>query len=577
MTRLSIAEGYVDDVLSGRVTVGRWVRLACERHRRDLADGGERGLHFDERAARLVVAFFGVVRHGKGEWAGKPIRLEPWQQMILWILFGWKRADGRRRFRTGYVEVPRKNGKTLLAAGIGCYLLVADGEAGAEIYSAATTREQARLSHGDAVRMVRQSPELGRELGIFKDNLHCLRTFSKFEPLSADYNSLDGLNVHGAICDELHAWRSRELWDVLETATGARRQPLLLAITTAGGERVGVCWQWHDYVEKILSGVVADDSVFGVIYGLDEGDDWRDERNWWKANPNLGVSKDVDNMREMAKRAGEIPAQLNAFLTKHLNVWTRGTSRWMSPESWQRNGHVPAGLDLGGVRAIDRPGLVQGHFERVLTGRLAFGGLDLSSNTDITAWVLVFPGAGDEPVWILPRFFIPADNIEERVRHDRVPYDVWLRQGVVFATPGNVVDMEFVMAQIFRDAERFKIREVAFDRWGAMQIQTKLMEHGGDKWLVQFGQGFASMSPPMKFLEGLVLGGKLGHGGNPVLGWMMDNVVAVNDPAGNIKPDKQRSREKIDGVVALIMALDRMSRHGFGRESVYAKRGLRVL
>lgn len=548
---------YAAEVVAGERVVGAWVRGACARHLRDLEEGEGRGLWFDELAARRALLFFErALRHSKGEWAGQGVRLEPWQQFVVGALVGWKRQEGGRRFRTAYVEVSRKNGKTLLAAGLGLFLLVADGEPGAEVYSAATTREQARLSHGEAVRMVKQSPLLGRELRLFRDNIHSETTFSKFEPLSADYGTLDGLNVHGAICDELHAWPRRELWDVLETATSARRQPLMVAITTAGYDRQSLCWQLHEYAGKVVDGLVDDDSFFGIVYGLDDGDSWEDEGSWWKANPNLGVSKSIDDMRRLAARAREMPAQLNAFLRLHLNVWTQGETRWMKPEVW-------AGCDLGKVD------------EATLGGRVCYGGLDLATTTDVAALVWVFPPERDgEPFVILPRFWVPEDGILLRSRNDRVPYATWERGGLITATPGNVIDYAFILEQVARDVGRFQVREIAFDRWGATALVTQMVERGWQ--VVEFGQGFASMSAPMKELEKLVLSRHINHGGNPVLGWMADNVVAGADAAGNVKPDKGRSREKIDGVVALIMALDRALRNRVVR-SVYEERGLELL
>ena len=548
---------YVEDVLAGRVVVNRWIRLAAERHVNDLATGRERGLYFDEKAARLAVAFFTLLNHSKGEWHGRPVVLEPWQQFHFALLFGWKRSDGSRRFRTSYLEVARKNGKSLMAAGVGLYMMAADGEGGAEIYSAATKKDQARIVFGEAQRMVRQSQALQRSLTVFRHNIHNEATFSKFEPLGADSDSLDGLNIHCAIADELHAWRGRALWDVLETATGARRQPLMYAITTAGFDRQSLCYQLHDYTKKVLSGVVENDSFCGLIYSLDEGDDWQDESLWVKANPNLGVSKKWDDMRRLAAQAKEMPSALNAFLRLHLNQWTQAETRWLSRALWD---------------ACSTP-----VDEAALIGRRCYGGLDLSSTTDVTAWVLVFPPQDEEEPWyVRPRFFIPEDNMHERVRRDRVPYDAWERAGYLTATPGNVVDYEWVLAQIDEDAQKFDIAEVAFDRWGAAHIQTQLIERGGEEWLVQFGQGFASMSAPSKEFEKLVLSGKLAHGGDPALTWMADNVVVRHDPAGNIKPDKEKSVEKIDGIVATIMALDRATRH-MQHDSIYKKRGLRVL
>lgn len=552
------AERYVDDVLAGRQVACKWVRLACERHRRDLDNGSERGLWFDARAAQVVIAFFSLLKHSKGEWAGRPVVLEPWEQFVLWNVFGWRREDGTRRFRTAILEVARKNGKTTLAAGVGLYLLVADGEPGAEVYSAATKRDQARLSHAEATRMAKASPQLRREVRIFKDNIHIPDTASKFEPLGADSDTLDGLNVHGAIIDEIHAHKSRDTWDLLETATGARRQPLMFGISTSGFDRQSLFWTQHEYTQKVLDGVVLDDSWFGIIYTVDEGDDWQDEGTWVKANPNLGVSKKLDDMRRKAARAAEMPAALNAFLRLELDIWTQAETKWVSLEHWRACG-----------LAVDELGL---------RGRTCYGGLDLSSTTDVTAFVLVFPPQAEGDTYqVLCRFWIPEDSLHDRVRRDRVPYDAWVRQGFMTATPGNVVDYDYVLAQIGEDREAFDLQQVAFDRWGAAQIQSQLIDKHGEEFLVQFGQGFASMSAPMKELEKLILGHQLAHGNNPVLTWMADNLVAREDPAGNIKPDKEKSTEKIDGMVALIMALDRATRHEGPRRSVYEDRGLEAV
>lgn len=553
-----VVQGYVDDVLQGRIPACYWLKRACERHVEDLEHGEERGLWFDRDAAQLVIDFFGLLKHSKGEWAGQTIRLEPWQQFVVWSVFGWQRRDedGQpvRRFRTVYLEVARKNGKSTLGAGLGCYLMVADGEPGAEVYSAATKRDQARITHSEATRMVKASPALRKRVTVFRDNLHIQNTASKYEPLSSDYNSLDGLNVHGVIVDELHAHKTRDLWDVLDTATGSRRQPLMFAITTAGYNRHTICWEQHEYSQKILDGVVADDSFFGLIFTLDEDDDWEDEGAWLKANPNLGVSKKVHDMRLKARKAQEMPSALNVFLRKELNVWTQAETRWVPVDHWAACG-----------QAVDATGL---------RGRTCYGGLDLSSNTDVTALVLVFPPETDEDLYqVLCRFWIPEENILDRVKLDRVPFDAWVRQGYVVATPGNVIDYDWILAQVDEDMQAYDLEELAFDRWGATKLQTSLMELGGAEFLVQFGQGYASMSPPMKDLEKIILGHRLAHGNNPVLNWMAHNVVASQDPAGNIKPDKSKSTERIDGIVALVMALDRSIRHGQSG-SVYEGRGL---
>lgn len=550
------ADQYIDDVTSGRIVTGRWVRLAVERHLRDLETGHERGLWFDEKAAGKAIRFFGFLKHSKGEWAGQTISLEPWQQFILWVIFGWKRADGLRRFRTAYQEIARKNGKSTLASGIGLYLFDADGEPGAEVYTAATKRDQARITHSEATRMVKGSQLLRKRISIFKDNLNVEATASKFEPLGRDADSMDGLNIHGCIIDELHAHKTRDLWDVLETATGSRRQPLMYAITTAGFNRQSICYEQHDYTRKILERVIDDDTFFGIIFSLDDGDDWEDERNWPKANPNLGVSVKLDDLRRKAEKARQMPAALNAFLRLHMNQWTQSETKWIDPDRWASCGEA---VDADGLR-----------------GRICYGGLDLSSTIDISALVLVFPpqAAGDR-FQVMARFWVPEESVHERSRRDRVPYEAWLREGYIQATPGNVIDYDFIVAEVQDLAGRYDLREIAFDRWGATQLSHTLIDEGFT--VVPFGQGFASMSSPMRELERLITGGELAHGNNPVLRWMADNLVARQDPAGNIKPDKERSIEKIDGMVALIMGLDRAIRNEGPENSVYEERGLKVL
>ena len=563
------AEQYIDDVLSQRTVACHWVQQACQRHVEDLRDGEARGLRFDRDAAEHVLKFFTILKHSKGEWAGKPIVLEPWQQFMLWVLFGWRRADGTRRFRTAYIEVARKNGKSTMGAGIGLYLLAADGEPGAEIYSAATKRDQARITHLEAVRMVRASPMLKRRIRTFRDNLNIENTASKFEPLGADADTTDGLNIHGAIVDEIHAHKTREMWDKIDTATGARRQPLMFGITTAGYDRQSLCWTLNEYAKKVLDGVIDDDTFFGLIYTLDDGDDWQDETKWIKANPNLNVSKKLDDLQRKCARAIEMPSAQNSFLRLELNIWTQSETKWMPIGHWRKCG-LP--IDYS-----------------ALSGRKCYAGLDLSSTLDVTAFVMVFPPVEPEAAYsVLSRFWIPEENLQKRVHDDRVPYDVWMRGGFIEATPGNVVDYEYIFEQIARDMRLFVVDELAFDRWGAARVTNVLQDRLGftadperhrlsrAPLLIEFGQGFASMSPPMKELERLVMSHQIAHGDNPVLNWMADNVVASMDAAGNLKPDKEKSREKIDGIVALLMGLDRAIRHT-PQKSIYADRGVRVL
>lgn len=557
---------YAESVLNGGIIACKWVKLACKRYLNDRKHEAKSDYYFSEDAADLAIQFFRICPHVKGEWAGQTIILEPWQEFIIANIFGWKRRiDDMRRFRTVYLEVARKNSKSTMLAVIGLYLTEFDNEAGSEVYSAATTRDQAKLVFNIAKQMVHKS-RLKEVLIPFQHNIHSDVSGSKFEPLASDYNSLDGLNIHGGIIDELHAHKTGDLYDVIDTATGSRRQPLIVSITTAGSDKHSICWQQHDYTEKVLEGLIEDDRHFGVIYTVDEGDNWQDESVWIKANPNLNVSVKIDDLRQKALKAKEMPSQLNSFLRKHLDIWTESLTRWIPSETWDKCGSKVKELEL--------------------KGRTGYGGLDLSSTRDITAWVVVFPPDREgEPYIILPRFFIPEDNIADRVRRDRVPYDVWVRQGYIQTTPGNVLDYGFILHQIDEDAQTFDLMELAFDRWGATKVVQDLQEMGFDnpkdnkhanRKLIDFGQGYASMSPPTKELEKLVLSQDIAHGNNPVLAWMMSNVVIREDPAGNIKVDKGKSTERVDGVVATIMALDRALRNE-GESSVYETQGIMTL
>jgi phage terminase large subunit-like protein len=320
---------YARRVLTGKILAGNLVRLACQRHLDDLQSGPARGLRFNKPAALHAIDFFPLLQHSQGEWAGAPFTLQPWQMFLIGTLFGWKRADGARRFRTAYNEVARKNGKSTLSAGVGLYLFDGDDEPGAQVFTAATKRDQARIVHSEAVRMVKASPALRSHIRVFKDNLSIEATASKYEPLGADSDTMDGLNVHGAIIDELHAHKNSGIVDILETARGARRQPLIFEITTAGYDRHSICWQHRDYSEKVLRGILNDDAWFAYIACLDAGDRWDDERVWPKANPNYGISCKPEIMRDMARRAAELPRAQNAFRQKHLDEWTEQAERWI--------------------------------------------------------------------------------------------------------------------------------------------------------------------------------------------------------------------------------------------------------
>lgn len=527
-----------------------------ERHFKDLRDGASRGLMFSPKAAEHAIHFFKFCRHSKGEWAGREIQLAPWQQFWQAVIFGWFTDAGTRRYRTWYESVGRKNGKSTKLAGIGLYLFLADKEPGAEVYTAATKLEQAKITHSEAEMMVQQSPGLRQLVSIRNNKLFIRGTQNKYVPLGADANTQDGLNVHGAIVDELHAHPTRALWDVLDTARGSRLNSLLYAITTAGFNQEGsICIEQQNYLIDILEGNIVDDSFGGVIYTLDPGDDWLDKSNWIKANPNLGISVYLDDLKNAAKKAAGVPAALVNFLTKRLNIWTQQADSWLSLDDWD-TGKAP----------ID---------ETKLYGKRCYGGLDISSTTDLTAWVLVFPPQdGDKNWYVLARFFVPEDNIERREDKDRVPYSTWVRQGWITATPGNIVDQECIRQKILSDAAVFDIKEVAYDEWNAAKLATELM--ADHMTMVKIPQNFQMLTAPTKHLEGVVLSGIHQHGGNPVLRWCAGNVVLLRDTNDNYRPNKRKSRERIDGIVAEIMGLNRALALP-EEENPYSGRGLRVL
>lgn len=570
-------EQYARDVLAGRVLAGQLARQMAARFMDDLAHGHRRGLRFDHERARLAVAFYHLFcRHAKGEHAGQPFELEPWQQFHVANLFGWLRPDGARRFRTSYLEVARKNGKSTLASGLGLQMLMADGEAGSEVYVAATKKEQARIIFDAAVDMVGASPTLGAALRVYRSpaQIFYAGQRGKLEPLSADHKKLDGLNVHCGLIDELHAHPTGFVYDVLDTGTGARVQPLMYSITTAGNDATTICHQLHQYTRGVLDGSIEDDTFFGGIYALDEGDDWESPEVWGKANPNLNISKYPDGMLEKYQRARHMPARAAAFKQKELNIWGEATAAWLDVGQWRMvDDLLPKGV--GKIRDIAKRMAAVG---RRLSGRPCYAGLDLSSNIDLTALVLVFvPVDEHEPYWVWPRFFVPADNLAARWETDRVPYPAWRDAGLITATPGNVIDYDYVLEDLRGLRRQFDVGRLAFDRWGARLVVQKLIDEYGEDFVADFGQGFASMSAPSKLFETLVLQHRIGHWGHPVLRWMAGNAVARQDAAGNIKPDKERSRERIDGLVALIMALDLITRDKPAPPSRYKKSPIRFV
>lgn len=510
---------------------------------------------FDADAAIDAIAFIEeLLTHVKGELALQPLLLEDWQKAIVANIFGWKRPDGTRRYREVLIYVARKNGKTVLLAAILLVVLFTDGELGAELYSAAADRDQATLVFEQAKGMVVQSPELMRRAKIFTKAITYEAEGSSYKAISAEANTKHGYNSHFVGVDELHAQKNRELIDVLLTSVGSRRQPLVVHITTADFDRESICNEKHKYAGDVRDGIIDDIYFLPVIYEATKDDDWTDPAVWATSNPNLDVSVKREYLERECKRAQESPAFENTFKRLHLNIMTEQDVRWLSLAKWD--------ACTGSVAVED------------LAGRECFAGLDLANTTDVAAFAMVFPDVDGQTV-VLMRFWVPTANAREREKRDKVPYVTWAKQGLVTMTPGNVIDYDIIRRDINELHKTYNIREIAIDRWNATQITTQLQGDGFD--VIEFGQGFASMSAPTKELEKLVIGEQLAHGGNPVLRWMASNVSVQMDAAGNMKPAKDKSSEKIDGIVALVMGIGRAMVRTEVRGSVYERRGMLVL
>ncbi|PWJ14291.1 phage terminase large subunit-like protein [[Clostridium] innocuum] len=482
---------------------------------------------YSKQMADYAVNFIECLCHTKGTWAGKPFELIDWQEQIIRDIFGTLKPNGYRQFNTAYVEIPKKMGKSELAAAVALLLTCGDGEERAEVYGCAADRQQATIVFDVAADMVRMCPALNRRVKILASQKRIVYqpTNSFYQVLSAEAYSKHGFNIHGVVFDELHTQPNRKLFDVMTKGSGdARTQPLYFLITTAGTDTNSICYETHQKAKDILEGRKIDSTFYPVIYGADETDDWTDPEVWKKANPSLGITVGIDKVEAACESAKQNPGEENSFRQLRLNQWVKQAVRWMPMEKW----------DACSFK-VD---------EEALEGRVCYGGLDLSSTTDITAFVLVFPPLDeDDKFCILPYFWIPEDTLELRVRRDHVPYDVWERQGFLKTTEGNVVHYGYIEKFIERLGERFNIREIAFDRWGAVQMVQNL--EGMGFTVVPFGQGFKDMSPPTKELMKLTLEQKLAHGGHPVLRWMMDNIYIRTDPAGNVKADKEKSTEKM--------------------------------
>lgn len=526
---------YARGVLSGRIPACSLVKKACERQLDDLDRYGDgKRFIYDAEAGDRICWFIEHLTHVKGELAGQEIKLEPWQVFILHTTFSWKTTEGIRRFRRGYIEVPRGNGKSSLSSGVALFCLCGDREPGAEVYSFATTRDQAKIVFGDAKEMARQNSKLKRafDLQVLATSLYVPKTNSYFQAKSAEGSTLDGLNTHLAVIDELHAHKTRAVYDVVETSLGKRRNSLMWVITTAGFDTAGICYEVRSFVKQILNKEAQDESQFGIIYGLDEGDDWTSEEALQKANPNWGVSVRPEIITSLQAKAIARPSAANNFKTKHLDVWCSAASSWMDMPAWN----------------LCRRSIALSDFE----GFDCYMGLDLGAKNDLTAKVLVFPVEenGRLNYYVFGTYYAPRAAL---LKSGNSQYDGWETLGYLKVTEGAVTDFNQIEADILEDCSRFRVKSVAYDPWQATQLATRLSDN--DVPMVEYRNTVQNMSDPMKWLEALVQDKRLIHEGDPALTWMMGNVVAKRDFKDNVFPRKEVYENKIDGAVALIMAL----------------------
>lgn len=513
---------------------------------------------YDKKKADRAVTFIENLCHTKGKWAGTPFWLLPWQEQLIRDIFGIVKADGNRQFRTAFVEICKKVGKSELAAAVALYLLYADNEPSAEVYGAAADRQQASIVFDVAKQMVEMSPALMKRSKLMGATKRIVNYSNAgyYQVLSAEVGGKHGFSVSGLVFDEIHTQPNRQLYDVLtKGSSDARQNPLHFIITTAGNDRHSIAYELHTKAVDILEGRRVDPTFYPVVYGLKDDEDWEDEANWYKVNPSLGYTVDIERLRDAYREAKQNPADEVTFKWLRCNMWVSSTVAW-----------IPDAIYMRGNEAINAA---------LLEGRDCYAGLDLSSTGDITALVLIFPPRDkNEKYVLLPYFWIPEETIPRRVKANSVPYDIWEKQGYIMATEGNVIHYNFIEKFIMDLSEKYHILEIAVDRWNATQMIQNLEGEGFT--IVPFGQGFSSMSAPTKEFYRLLMEGRIIHGGNPVLRWMAGNVVIDTEPAGNIKVTKAKSKEKIDGIVAAIMALDRCIRQEGQSGSVYDERGLLV-
>ena len=541
MTPTVKANRYARNVLSGKVDACKWVKLACERWQNDHKRVKKGWTYeYNAKKADKFCLFVEKMPHIKGKWAKKneKIRLEDWQCFIYCNVFGWYSVEtGERRFRIVYIEVGRKNAKSTMSAPVALNLCFMDGEPGAEVYTTATKRDQARIVFNIARRMVQRmaswrkkfNVEVGKH-AIFND-----LTDSKMEPLSADYSSLDGLNIYSAVVDELHAHKNRQLFEVIETGTGARTQPLLWLITTAGTDRSGICYEQRTYVTKILDRIFEDETYFGIIYTIDKDDDWTKESSWKKANPNYGISVNPDDLKRKAKKAMNTPSAVNGFLTKHLDVWVNAGEAWMDMRKFEQ---------CSGPVKIEE-----------FLGQIGYVGIDLASKLDIASMYIMFTRVEEDGLlhyYFFGRNYLPEDQIEES---PNAQYAGWARTGDLITTDGSIIDYEVIETDLDKWQDDFSIEEVCYDPFQATQFATRA--DARDFVMVEVGATVKNFSEPMKEMEASVIDGRFHFNNDPVLAWAVSNVVCHTDLKDNVFPRKELPQNKIDPVIACLMCINR--------------------
>lgn len=540
---------YAKSVVSGKTVAGPHVRDACQRHLNDLEQAASRGFFFDLEAANRAIGFYrDVLRLNGGEYEGLPYELLEWQCFIVGSLFGWKNIDdGYRRFRVAYIETAKGSGKSPLAAGIGLYGMMADNEPRAEIYAAATKKDQAMILFRDAVAMVDQSPALAERLiksgtGQSVWNLAYHKTGSFFRPVSAD-DGQSGPRPHIALLDEIHEHKTATVVEMMRAGTKSRRQALIVMITNSGANKTTVCWHYHDYVNKVCAGSLVDDSIFGYVCAVDEGDDpFKDEKSWYKANPSLkhGIPG-IKYLREQVTSARGMPSK--EAIVRRLNFcqWTEAESPWISSQAWFDCQDESFDYDL-------------------LYDRRCYAGLDLSSTQDLTALVLLFEPCDHDNHWrLVPYFWLPGDGLHEKADKDRVPYIAWRDAGHLEALPGRAINKLAVLKRAVEICDMYDVQSIGFDRWRIEDFKMLMDQEGAILPLSPFGQGFKDMAPAVDTFESMIIDKTLRHNGNPVMTWCAANAIIATDPAGNRKVTKEKATGRVDGIVAAIMAAGKIN------------------